>query len=261
MVLGDRMVILTRKDRVYSRPVLMLMMQDYERAWKKYEELIGSSPTLVVHKDKIGERTFVAETSQNLVGTHIAALGLVGNGGIELHGPFMQRTYDLYLKSGRHDHIVFHEMGRNFWMYRLQLGAIEPLEVGFAVFNKFLVIERAGLRPGPFKDFSFPFYRQSATKDLFEKYLQDPKLNWRTALMDRAAPKNPQNWGVHELASGFYVKLHEAGGDKGYREFFASIKALPPTKDPEQAARYFVQTANKVTGQDFSLYFKDPGLR
>lgn len=255
--LSRRVALVTLPERGYDAQVLRRMVEDYNRAWEAYERLTGFSP-LPKEAQLIHGRATIAQSAD--ADCCAAARGTIGKTGIEIYGGHFDRIYRLYRDQGLHDHIVFHEMGRNFWRLRPQLGAIKSLETGFAIANKFLVMEQAGLAGGPFRKLSFSEFRRQSTEGVLRVYLEQPRLDWRGALLDKRLPAMPEGWGAADLAAAFFLQLFQAGGPHRYRAFFAEVARQRATNEPIAAARLFLGAANAATGRDFRWLFRDPDL-
>ncbi|CAA7625673.1 hypothetical protein [Magnetospirillum sp. UT-4] len=247
---GERVTVLTPPGQTYDGAVMGRLVADYDRAWAAYERLVGAAPGPRACCTIDGRASVAQSPDEDRVA---AARGHMGGQGIELYRDHFPRIYREFAASGRHDHIVIHEMGRNFWLWRPQLGAVKAFEVGFAVANKFLVMERAGLEGAPFRDMSFRQLRASLD-ETWALYRSTPGLDWKGALLESRLPPHPRGWGANDLAAALWWRTFERLGESGYPRFFAALSARPKAATADEAVANFV-AAGRAAGADLSELF------
>jgi hypothetical protein len=252
---GGHVVVLTMPDEVLDQAVMARLVADYDKGWAIYARLVGYKPRAKPCCTFDGKTSIVQSPDPDRIA---AARGHIGGNGIELYKGHFRAIYDEFSASGRHSHIVFHEMGRNFWRWRPQLGALKAFEVGFAIANKFIVMDRAGLHGAPFRAMSFDRLKTSLLEETWATYRSRPDLTWKDVLVDGRFPANPDGWGANDLAGAIFTQAYRRLGDSGYARFFAALSQRPQAATPQQAVANFI-AAGRVAGQDFTDLFQGYG--
>src|ERR1051325_5912625 len=157
----------------------------FDRGWDWYKDMFGMTPA---PSRQHARRATIAEVT----GSCGAGCGLVGFTGIEVD----PRYIGFILDRAAHDlhfQLVFYEFGRNFFFSRDPLGQLATLITGFAHVNRFYCMDAIGVMGGPWGDgLDWEVSRHDVLVDLLDRYLADPKLNWRNTIAEYKAPDNPR---------------------------------------------------------------------
>lgn len=249
---GKYVVVLTA-DASLDSTVMADLVSGVNRAYFVYRQFTGQTPQL--HPPTVLEgRGTVAEVPDGA--TCGAGCGFLGLTGIELAATTFDTLYDGIHLRRQYDQAVFYELGRNFWFYQDQLGALDPFVTGFAIANRFVSMERAHLEGGPFGALSFEEFKRSIVTDLLDDYLADPSLDWRNTLLLNVGPPNPHGWGAADLAGAMMYRIYAENGFAKYRAFWTELANLPLASTPESAIENFVLAAFAATGKDYGYLFK-----
>ena len=185
-----------------------------------------------------------------------AGCGYLGANGVELASTYFHVLYRGVKNNDQYDQVVFYEFGRNFWSYGDQLGKLDPFVTGFAIVNRFISIDRAGLKGGPFRKLTYLEFKRSILVDLLNSYLATPELNWQNTLLIGKAPPNPNNWSASDLAAGMFYRIYSDFGWEGYKAFWKAMRQLPKANTPADAVSNFLSAAITATGRDYDFLFK-----
>jgi hypothetical protein len=249
---GKHVVVLTADDGLEPM-VMKALVSSVNRAYFSYRQFTGQIP-VPLPSTVLEGRAIVAEVPDGATcGAGCAFLGLTG---IELTSTTFATLYDGIRLRGEYDQAVFYELGRNFWFYSPQLGALGPFVTGFAIANRFVSMERAHLDGGPFGVLPFEEFKSSIVNDLLDNYLADPTLDWRNTLLLNVGPPNPHGWGAADLAGAMMYRIYAENGFSKYRSFWAELANLPDADGPESAVRNFLTAALAATGRDYGYLFK-----
>lgn len=227
-----------------------------DAAYTVYRRFTGKNPELFF--TALG-RASVAEVPEGATcGAGCAYLGFTG---IEMMSPYM----DLLLRQAgtrnEYDQVVFYELGRNFWFYGDQLGALDPFVTGFAIAGRFISMKEAGLKGAPFNGVPLATIRKAAMEDLLASYLNDDTLTWRNTLGEDRAPANPYHFGAADLAGAMIWRIYEEHGLSGLTAFFAKLAERPNASTQAAAATNFVAAAYAAFSEDYRYLFKDNTLQ
>jgi hypothetical protein len=225
-----------------------------DAAWNVYFQLIGKPPTPLTSTTFLGKGT-IAEVP--LGATCGAACSYLGYTGTEIAAPYFDVLYNGVKNSGQYDQVLFYELGRNFWFYQKQLGSIDAFVTGFAIANRFVSMQQAGLQGGPFNGTPFATFQQQATTDLIAAYLANPSLNWRNTIgAGQGVPGQIYN-GSADLAGAMFYKIYSDHGYSKYQDFFKALALQPTATTPAGAIQNFETAALQATGEDYGFLF-DP---
>ena len=249
---GKNVVLLT-PDASLDPDVMSALIGAVDRAYSVYRQITGRTPDPFPPTVLEGRATVAVVPDGATCG---AGCGYLGATGIEVAETFFQAIYDGILLRGEYDHLVFYELGRNFWSYSPQLGALDPFVTGFAIANRFLSMERAHLDGGPFGSLSFDEFKTSILEDLLDGYLADPTLDWRNTLLANIGPPNPHGWSAADLAGAMMYRIYAENGFGKYRAFWRELSRLPTAATAEDAVRNFLLAALAATGEDYGYFFK-----
>ena len=194
-------------------------------------------------------------------GTCGAGCGYLGFTGIEITSPFVDSLIGGISARNEYDQVVFYELGRNFWFYGEQLGALDPFVTGFAIAGRFISLKEAGLQGSPFNGLAFATFRKAVTDDLLVTFLADDNLTWRNTLGEGRAPPNPYQLSASDLAGAMFWQVYRDYGLAGLTRFFTELYARPYAATPKRAVTNFVAAAYAATGKDYRYLFKDGSLR
>jgi hypothetical protein len=250
--IGRNIALLLDPSRAVDQTAVSRVVNALDRAWDWYRNYFGQPTPHFTYSGK----TTVAEVTQ----TCGAGCGYLGHTGIELDPPTMSALIK-DASGDRYQQAVFYELGRNFWLYGEQLGRISALTTGFAIVNRFYVMEMTGLVGAPWSEnVGFDTFRYSILVELLDRYLADATLNWQNTIAVDKAPANPYGWNGNDLAAALYHKIRVDHGDGAYRRFWRLMKGAPPAELPRDSASRFVQIARAVTGTDYRSLLRDRSL-
>lgn len=245
---GEHLALLTPPDMSLDPAVVSAMLTALDRAWEFYRSITGREPIPFGPTTHDGRSTIAVVDS-----TCGAGCGYLGFTGIEILRPFFQDAYDQLQGEGRHDQILFYELGRNFWFYGDELGAVDAFVTGFAVVNRYLSMDAAGLE-GAGADFESA--RHVILYDMAQLYLSDPG---KTALeaLTTAPPANPLGLGTADVAAALFYRLHEDFGPDAYSRFWKELGDRPAALSPQDAIGNFLAAARSATEVDYGALFKE----
>ncbi len=249
---GKSVLVLTLDGSLDPRGMADLV-SGVNRAYFVYRQFTGQTPAPLSTTFLDGRAT-VAEVPDGA--TCGAGCGFLGFTGIELTATTFGALYEGIRLHRQYDQAVFYELGRNFWFYQKQLGALDPFVTGFAIANRFVSMERAHLEGGPFGTLPFDEFKRSILTDLLDDYLADPSLDWRNTLLLNVGPPNTHGWGAADLAGAMMYRIYSEHGFAKYRAFWAELAGLPLATSPESAVQNFVLAAFAATGEDYGYLFK-----
>lgn len=248
---GSNIVYLTQRDDL-DPSVMGRIVSATDAAYGVYQTFTGREPTPFAPTTLNGRST-IAEVPDGA--TCGAGCGYLGLTGIELASPYFRILYDRVAADGLYDQAVFYELGRNFWFYQSQLGALDPFVTGFAIANRFVSMGEADLPGAPFNGIPFEEFQNSITSDLLDIYFGTPGANWENTLGQNRAPTNPFGWGAPDLAASFFYSIYSDNGLNGYASFFQELSLLPPAADAANAVANFQIAAQRATGRDYGELF------
>lgn len=258
---GRNVVLMLNPDRVTHLAIAESILAAIDAAWDWYRDYFGRAPTA---NNAYQGKTTIAENAQDPAA---AARGRIGQTGIEM-GPGSMSRLLIEAAQDRYNQAVFYELGRNFWFFNDQLGAIEApvirgvFTTGFATVHRFYSMEAAGVVGAPWDDaIDFDAFRHLSLIEILDRYLADPSLNWQNTLEINKAPPGLPSWmaGYH-LAGAFFHRIRRDHGHAGYRRFWQLMAGAAKAATPRDAASRFVQVAHAATGQDYRELLRDRTL-
>ncbi|NRB17481.1 MAG: hypothetical protein HRU33_07890 [Rhodobacteraceae bacterium] len=245
----------------YDDDVLDKIVAALDQGWNFYREITGREPVLLAgrHIDGLSTIAVVEQTCG-------AGCGFLGRTGIEIWAQpyFNTWMYDNVRDNNQYHQILFYELGRNFWFYSDQIGAM-PIDVPvtFAVANRYFAVEAAGLDPARHNNsFSYDELRDELLDDLSQYYLQDPALDWSNTIDVNDAPVIPGgtiDWDGSGLLVSFHARVMEDFGQEVYGEMWQTIGNAAATNDPDIAADTYLNAASSASGIDYRFLRKQGG--
>ena len=240
---GDRIVFLTQTTTL-EPSVMAKIVATLDKAHAWYERMTGRRPKSV---DLALERAPIAEVER----TCGAGCAYLGRTGIEIMPSHLRVLVDGVRDREQYDQVLFYELGRNFWFLgdRLEIpddGGRGTMTTGYAVLMRFLSMEAAGVRGGPFNGHEFAAFRREV-ESLVDTYEQDARATWRTTLATGQGVANRMGLGATDLMASFLLRLRrDYGGDEFIRRFLAECGSRPPVTTTADAADNFVVAASRA---------------
>ncbi len=249
---GQKIVLLTLSGSLNAN-AMQAIVQALDAAYGVYQTMTGREPTQWGPTFLNGRSTIAEVPDGHTCGAGCAYIGFTG---IEIDSTRFGWLYDGYVQHGEYDHVPFYELGHNFWSYGSQLGALDPFVGGFAIANRFISMELAGLPGGPFNQWlDFQTFKNSIVFDLLDSYLADSALNWQNTLMIGQAPANQYGWSAGDLAAAMFYRIFHENGSADYDAFYQALAARPQASSPVDAVNNFINAALQATGQDYTYLF------
>jgi hypothetical protein len=159
------------------------------------------------------------------------------------------------LTQGLFDQALFYELGRTFWFYHDQMAQIDGFVTGFAIANRYISMDRAGLPGGPFGNLSYADFEKSDTVDLLTNYLEGPNYNWQNTLLEGG---KVLGWGAADIAGSMFYRIYTDNGFDVYSKFWQTVGTLPQAPTPNAAIVNFISAAASASGRDYSFLLKAP---
>ena len=254
---GTKVAVLTQSKR--DPRVMKDLVQGLDRAYVVYQQITGSEPGPNADA-MLNGKGIVAEVPDVDTACGGAACSYLGIFGSEIGTTYFDELYDGIRLNGEYNQAMFYEFGRTFWFYQDQLGNLETFVTGFAIANRFISIDRSGLKGGRFGKLSYSNFKKSIVIDLLDGYLRDPNLNWRNTLLLDQAPPNENGWSAADLAGSMIYRIYRDCGFARYKAFWRTLAKQPAAKTPEDTIRNFLGAAKIVTGRDYAFLFRDAAL-
>lgn len=226
----------------------------FDQVYGFYQKATGREPARAKHLEG---RITVAEVKK----TCGAGCGYLGATGIELMPDCFRTLYEGVLRQNVYDQALPYEFGRNFWFYSPQLAYHKDADAGsivtgYAVFMRFLALDTAGAKLGPFRDRSGDDFRRELQK-LVDLYLADPAFRWENTLKIGAAPPNPMGLNGTDLFAAFCFRLcQDHGGATFAEKLWREAGQRPPAKTTPEAIDNFVIAASLAARQDLTQLFQ-----
>jgi Ca2+-binding RTX toxin-like protein len=232
--------------------VVANLLAGIDAAWEVYRTITGRAPNnYLTYQGRLS----IAEVPTTF-GTNGGALGYLGATGIELSEAVWQELYGEMRDHAAYDQAVFYELGRNFWFYGNQLGAVDPFVTGFAIANRFISMEVAGLTGAQFHGVDFATFKSTIVDDLSTRFFSGASYTLAGTLGSGVAPSNPRGWGATDLAGSFLYQIYQNFGLADYARFFQLLAARPAAQSKADAFANFIAAASAATGFDFSYLDK-----
>ena len=252
---GRKVAVLTQNAKRDPR-IMKILVRALDKAYMVYEQITGSAPEPNSGATLNG-LDIVAEVPDADTACGGAACSYLGSLGSEIGTTYFNQLYGGIRSRGEYDQAMFYEFGRTFWFYQDQLGRIDPFVTGFAIANRFISLDRANLKGGPFGKLSYSEFEQSILVDLLENYLENPNLTWRNTLLAEKPPPNQYGWSAADLAGAMIYRVYRDSGFARYRAFWKALRKQHAAQTPDDAVRAFIVAAKATTGRDYGFLFKD----
>lgn len=255
---GEHVAYLTPQNLGFDDPAAMqFLVSATDAAYEWYAATTGQEPIpyAPTQYDGLSTVAFVPDTCG-------FGCGYLGYTGIE----FLQNdwagagVYDLAQQNLVHQAVLY-ELGRNFWFYGEEIGAINAFTTGFAIANRFIAGDSIAYEPGgDLLGLSYEDAQQYLMVTLLEQYLADPAASWR--LLDDTDGRitvQGQEVGAADLAGAFFYRIHADHGDEAYGHFWRALEARPDAATEDEAKDNFLAAAEEATGCDYVYLFKEEG--
>jgi serralysin len=227
-----------------------------DKAYVIYERFTGAKPG-PNPQGTLNGRDIVAEVPDAETSCSGAACSYLGTFGSEIGTTYFNQLYEGIRLHGEYDQAMFYEFGRTFWFYQDQLGQIDTFVTGFAIANRFISLDRAGLKGGPFGELSYSEMKNSILVEFLKSYLADASLNWRNTLLVNKAPPSSHEWSAADLAGAMIYRVYSDFGFAAYKRFWKSLGQQAAAQTPDDAIRNFLAAAKVATGRDYGFLLKD----
>jgi hypothetical protein len=252
---GEHVAYLTPGGGGEDPGAMRFVLEGTDAAYEWYRSVTGREPSAWAPTMLDGLATVAVVPA-----TCGAACGYLGFTGIEILEPFWADLHGR-AEQGVFDQIPLYELGRNFWFYGEQLGAIDGFTTGFAIANRFLSGEAVELEVGGrLAGLEYAAARQFLMVELLDLYLEDPAASWRMLDdPDGLITVQGRVVGAADLAGAFFHHLHEEAGPEDYAAFWQAMGVLPAASTEEEARDNFLAAALGATGDDYGFLFKEAG--
>ncbi|GJE82122.1 calcium-binding protein [Methylorubrum thiocyanatum] len=251
---GQRVALLTSANDL-DGDVMEDILNRIDAAYDVYLGLTGQAPA--PYKLYNGLLT-IAEVPTALGGA-ANAIGYLGASGIELTTAAFDQLYAGAAADGTFDQTVFYELGRNFWFYGPQLGTVDAFVTGFAIVNRFVSMEEAGIPGSAFGALPFGEFKQSILEDLAQTFFGEAGTTLANTLGAATGVPNGNGWGPADLAASLLYQVYEDFGLEAYARFYGDLALRPAADTPAEAFGNLVAAASQATGIDYGFLNKDEG--
>ncbi|MGA2434577.1 MAG: BACON domain-containing protein [Bryobacteraceae bacterium] len=256
---GQKVVFLTESNAL-DVPTMNTLLGGLDAAWGVYEQITGADPPPGLTFD--GKDSIAEVPDADSCGAMCSYLDATGG---EIGTTwFSEYVYNDMFTQGTFDQAPFYEFGRNFWFYHDQMAQIDPLVTGFAIANRFISMDRAGLPGGPYNGWlAYLDFENSDMVDLLNSYLADPTYTWQNTIIGQSGPvlnpsENPNGWGSADLAGAMFYRIYTDNGFDVYKKFWQTVPTLPQASTDNAAIANFIAAAATATGRDYSFLLKAP---
>ena len=251
---GANIAVLTSSGTL-DTGVMDKMVTAFDAGYIYYETSTGRKPSLFRN---VNGKATIAEVAS----TCGAGCGYVGFTGIEIRTDYFNPLYNQVKNDNLYDHIIFYELGRNFWFYRDKIeykGSDDTglVGTGYALYMRFKAMESAGVQGAPFLGVAFNDYKAN-TRALVDLYEADPTLTWSNTLRVDGAPRNLTNLNGTHLFASFCMRLErDYGGANFVNKLWKEVDKQPNATTTTEALNNFVRAASIAAGQDLTSLFQD----
>ena len=224
----------------------------FDGIYGAYQAATGRTPSLNVNFHGLSTVAVVPSTCG-------AGCGYLGATGIEVMTPFFTVLYQGMRDRNEFDQAVAYEFGRNFWFYSGQLEYKSPtpdsIVTGYAVFMRFISMDRAGLAGGPFNGVPFGTFR-SEVEALTDRYVADASRNWNNTLGVAQGVANPMGLGATDLFASFLFKLTRRFGDPFVDRLWQEVGRRPAAATTQDAVDNFILAASAAGNANLTAVFE-----
>jgi serralysin len=253
---GRNVALLVPAGSSCSGPQARKMLKALDAAYDYYDGVAGRKPIEVPQRMVDGRLTiaWAAKTCEGIG----AGCGNVGYTGVEMAAPYYDRFCVGVRDKDEYDQVPFYELGRNFWHDTAQLEYKDPDKIGsvttgYAVAMRFLAMDAAGVKPGPFNGQDFAKFRKSI-ESAVDDYAADGSLKWDNTLRIYQGPSGRSG---PDLAASIFLRLKSVHGEDFMKRFIAAADALPAAGTTQQAMDNFVTAASGAAQTDLGPIFKN----
>lgn len=263
---GENLVILT-KTNTLSPNIMGRILYTLNRSYQSYATQTNFKPLLYkTHNNK----ATIAVLGPNQIGCG-AACGYLGSTGIEIGQDFFNRLYNGVTKFDQYDHVLFYELGRNFWDmdgYKLKLSINgsgdekaspfwDASITGFAVYMRYATAEVNGIPMQPiYNGEHLPWPKLVAdTKSLVRLQKNSPNSNFANTFQAKKQPAGGP-FGVYDFWSSIMIHFSQ-GKDlaKFNTDFYAALYRGPTPTTTAGIVANFVAALSTAAGRDVSTEF------
>jgi serralysin len=245
----------TANGGAYDPLIMTRIVEALDASYEVYAQFTGATPTPYI---TFNGKLSIAELPDN-PSYNFAAHGYLGLTGIEIQQTYFDALYRS-AQTNQYDQALFYELGRNFWFYQAQLGAADPFVTGFAIANRFISMDVAGLEGGPFNGtVPFDVFKADTLETLNANFFGNPDYTLANTLEADTAPANSFGAGAADFAGSLLYRVFDDFGLSGYTAFYEVLKSLPAANTPAEAVANFIKAASEATGIDYSFLDKPAG--
>jgi len=257
----SRNLVLLADDRHFDPETITEILTILDRAYAYYLQITGTIPKPSPKNNDNGLLPIAVVRD-----TCGAGCGTLGMNGIEIQPQYLDELYLAYQQSGTLHHLIFYELGRNFWNEDLQQkldyhhDKHKVVAEGFALFMQFQAMQAVNVTPAPFRGLPFQQYRDEIRRYL-DLYLADPNLTWENTLQVYQFPEISDCYGRQlclspaNLLAAFWLDLRDRYGDEFTQRFFWEVQRLPPARTTQDAVDNFVLAASAGADRNLSQLF------
>jgi hypothetical protein len=240
-------------------PKMQSVVNVFDNVYDLYKFYTGFTPVKI--KTYNNKATIASVTA-----TCGPGCGLIGNTGIEIERTYWNNKYVANLitsNNNLYDQVLFYEFGRNFWDSdpQLWLPGLPIMDVAFAIFMRFLTMEKTGVQGAPFNTTPFSTFK-STIVNMLSTYITGP-YNWNnTFLINKEVPNALNLRGAADLAASLFFDLSGRFGNL-WLENIWKITPTRPTASvvqdiPDNFVRSCAQAVNLNLTSLFENYYKWP---
>lgn len=208
----------------FNADTLASILQTYDLAYELASEISGREPNLSPLETEKLPLAIVPATCG-------PGCGRLGRKGIEITEEKFRQIYDQFLKHGKHDHLFFYELGRNFWFYEasaVKRKEMDDIRTGFAVFFRDLILNELKLNVAPING-----------KPYFE-YMEDKKNRWKTIREEWLPSATPDE--IENLRKKYFPnpslfwsmlwwERYQMHGKEGIQKALQDLQLRPPVSE------------------------------
>ena len=265
---GKYVILLTPRSN-YDKAIIRKLISSYDRAWEFHIKAAGA-PIIKTPENTINKKATIAV----VVKTCGAGCGRIGGHGIEINEEYFKEEYSSILNNTkRRHHIVFYEMGRNFYAYSKQLsvpGGTEEsyntsISLLYSISMQFFAIDYARI---PREDWFVAGWVSGATffkdtEEIYQTYLKDKSFNFDNTIRVQKSPQHQRQSQTYERGGGdlyaafFFELARRYGGQKFALRFWKEVGKRPAATSLSSAVDNLVIAASKAAQKNLTTLFVD----
>lgn len=265
---GKYVTLLTPRAN-YDKAIIRKLISSYDRAWEFHLKAAGA-PMIKTPENTINNKATIAV----VVKTCGAGCGRIGAHGIEINEEYFKEEYSSLLNNTRRrHHIVFYEMGRNFYTYSKQLsvpGGTEEsyntsINLLYSISMQFFAIDYARIpRENWFiagRVSGAAFFKD--TEEIYQTYLKDKSFNFNNTIRVQKSPQHQRKTQTYERGGGdlyaafFFELARRYGGQKFALRFWKEVGKRPAATSLATAVDNLIIAASKAAGNNLETLFVD----